>query len=187
MSLSGAGFEGCQKVLWFRPGNSLPSWSVSELGRSEGQSQFDFVCKYELRVLVSVKRKAGIQTPASWNYSSLHDDNVISLRCGLKCSCVLHRDRTGSAVSNGCFGISWLSVEHRLRCPGKQNMRIVGNSSRSWAEFQEQHVGNPTWFTFRALLWISVGGNKAVMKNSILHLCKWRLPLKKADRFKTVV
>lgn len=63
-------------------------------------------------------------------------------------------------------------------------MKIVGNSSINWAEFQEQHVGNPTWLTFRALLWISVGGNKAIMKNSILQLCKWRFPLKKADRFK---
>lgn len=108
----------------------LPGVSVNLVG-ARVKASLTFVCKYELRVLVSVKRKAGIQRPASWNYSSLRDDNVISLRCGLKCSHVLPTDRTGSAVSNGCFGISWPSVEHRLRFPGKQNMRIVGNSSIS--------------------------------------------------------
>lgn len=53
----------------------LPVVSVNLV---EGRIKADltFVWKYELCVLVSVKHKAGIQRPASWNYSCLHDDNV---------------------------------------------------------------------------------------------------------------
>lgn len=40
--LSGAGFGGCQKILLFHLGNCLLSWSVSELGESQGQSGLDF-------------------------------------------------------------------------------------------------------------------------------------------------
>lgn len=34
--------RGCQKILWFHPGNSLLFWSVRELGESRGQSGLDF-------------------------------------------------------------------------------------------------------------------------------------------------
>lgn len=53
----------------------LPGVSLN-LVEARVKTDLNFVWKYELHVLVSVKCKVGIQRTAFWNYSCLHDDNV---------------------------------------------------------------------------------------------------------------